>query len=394
MAPAALLCLIVGCHRGGNPTGSNQPGTAAPRRVVALGRLDPAGGVISISAVPGERLLAYCPGVAEGNTVHAGGQLAKVASYDLRQSQLEAADLKLKLAKTQHEQQLAAAKAQLEQAQAAKAQADAKFRETQSQQLQLDNLKEASSIAEDNYKDLQRLHSSDPELVTEQQLRRRGNELQKALNDYHAVAATLPAALTAAQKSVEAAEANVKLAQQNLEMAEKVDQTAAAEVERKVAEQSLDQSILQAPHVEGGSTEFRVLKIMVQPGELIAQIPVLQIGDVSHMVAVAEVYEADAKEIAVGQAATIRSAAFAGKYSDGAVGSPGGIHGKVTYVGTMVASPGLTNRNPLAPSDRSVVEVRVDIDPKDKEATAEAASRIGLQVTVEFGERPGATASK
>jgi hypothetical protein len=60
----------------------------------------------------------------------------------------------------------------------------------------------------------------------------------------------------------------------------------------------------------------------------------------------------------------------------------------------MVASPGLTNRNPLAPSDRSVVEVRVEIDPADAAATAEAARRVGLQVTVEFDEQPAASASK
>jgi HlyD family secretion protein len=133
---------------------------------------------------------------------------------------------------------------------------------------------------------------------------------------------------------------------------------------------------------------------MMQPGEFVAQIPVLEIGDVSHMVAIAEVYEADAKEIVPGQTAMIRSSAFAGKYADGSVGSDGGIRGKVTRVGTMVASPGLTNRNPLAPSDRSVVEVVVDIDSNDKEATAEAARRIGLQVTGEFRDKPGAPASK
>jgi hypothetical protein len=62
-------------------------------------------------------------------------------------------------------------------------------------------------------------------------------------------------------------------------------------------------------------------------------------------------------------------------------------------VGTVVASPNLTNRNPLAPSDRSVVEVVVAIDPADKDATAEAARRIGLQVTVEFGEKPASSAN-
>jgi hypothetical protein len=59
----------------------------------------------------------------------------------------------------------------------------------------------------------------------------------------------------------------------------------------------------------------------------------------------------------------------------------------------MVGSPGLTNRNPLAPSDRSVVEVVVAIDPADQAATAEAARHIGLQVTVEFAERATAEPS-
>jgi hypothetical protein len=36
----------------------------------------------------------------------------------------------------------------------------------------------------------------------------------------------------------------------------------------------------------------------------------------------------------------------------------------------------------------------VDNHPADKEATAEAARRIGLQVTVEFGEKPGQSAGK
>ena len=134
---------------------------------------------------------------------------------------------------------------------------------------------------------------------------------------------------------------------------------------------------------------------MVEPGELIAQTPVLDIADLSRMSCVAEVYEADAKEIKVGQAVRLRSPAFTGKYSDGNVGEAGGIPGRVVRIGSMVASPGLTNRNPLAPSDRSIVEVDVEIDPKDQAATTEAASKVGLQVTVEFlGAEDKAPAAK
>jgi HlyD family secretion protein len=114
--------------------------------------------------------------------------------------------------------------------------------------------------------------------------------------------------------------------------------------------------------------------------------PIMQLGDLSKMVCVAEVYEADVKNLHVGQAATIRSPAFAGKYADGldpeTGARTGGMAGTVERIGNIIGSPGLANRNPLAPVDRSVVEVRVNID--EPEAIAEAARRVGLQVTVEF----------
>jgi HlyD family secretion protein len=358
-----------------------------------LGRLEPAGGIIAISAVPGERIKHFGKGVAEGAIVPAGAELAQVASYDLRQTQLEAAETKLDVARKQRTQEQAAAHAQVDQALATKAQAEAKYQETLSQQQQLENLKEAASIAHDDLVQLERLHATDPELVTEQQLRRRRNEADRATKEYDSASAAYPHALEAAKKSVDAADANVKLARQNLQLTQEVDQTLAIEMERKVAEESRDQSVLRAPLVEGGSTEFKILKILMQPGEFVAQIPVFQIGDVTRMVAIAEVYEADAKEIEPNQPAMIRSPAFAGKYADGAAGG-GGIRGKVLRVGTMVASPGLTNRNPLAPSDRSVVEVVVEINPAVREAAAVAARRIGLQVTVEFGERAGSSGAK
>jgi hypothetical protein len=64
----------------------------------------------------------------------------------------------------------------------------------------------------------------------------------------------------------------------------------------------------------------------------------------------------------------------------------------------LVSSGGLIQRNPLAPSDRSIVEVTIEIAGADAAATekaiAEAAGHIGLQVTVKFGDKPGAAAAK
>ncbi|HEX6962205.1 MAG TPA: efflux RND transporter periplasmic adaptor subunit [Lacipirellula sp.] len=389
LACCAIWAAISGCDQAAENDSATTSITAAPRQVVALGRLEPAGGIISISALPGEKLKSFAPGVKPGAQVAAGAELARTESFDLRQAQVEAADLKLETARKQRDQERIAATAQLDQALAAQSQAEAKYQETLAQQDQLQNLGEAAAIAQEDLAQLERLAASDVELITDQQLRRRRNAAQRAAQEYEAAAAAYPHALEAAKKAVEAAAANVALARENLELLSQVDQTAVAELEKRVAEETRAQSILRAPKVEGGSTEFTVLRTMVQPGELISQLPVLEIGDLSKMVAIAEVFEADAKELSVGQKARIRSAAFAGKYANGAADG-GGIPGTVTHIGAMVASPGLTNRNPLAPADRSVVEVRVAIDPADAEATAEAARRVGLQVTVEFGEKPDA----
>ncbi|MCC6491663.1 MAG: hypothetical protein IT424_01430 [Pirellulales bacterium] len=364
--------------------------SSSPRRVVALGSLEPAGGIVSISSVPGEQLLRLGPDIVEGARAAAGAELATMGSYGLRQTQLAAAEEKLAAAQQQRDQQRAAARAQLEQAQAARAQAEAKLQETAMQEQQLQNLAEAAAIARDDLAQLERLNESDPELVSDQQLRRRRNASERAAKDYEAAAATFPHALEAARKSVEAAEANVRLAQSNVEFADKVDQTVAIELERRAAEQSLEQSVLRAPDVEGGSREFTVLRIHMQPGELVTQLPVMEIGDLSSMVCVAEVYEADVKDLAEGQRAIIRSPAFSGAYADRAGAEGGGIQATVRRVGAMIGSPGLTNRNPLAPSDRSVVDVVVQIDSADQRATAEAARHIGLQVTVEFVPSEGA----
>lgn len=379
---AALgLLAITGCNRSPGTTAATMALTPAPtRNVVALGRIEPTAGVISVSALPGERLTKYAAGVKAGANVWAGAELAQTATFELRQTQLRAAELKLSASQEQRSQELIAAQVQVEQALATQAQAEAKLREMMAQEGKLKNLAEAAAIAEDDYKKLAELQAEDEELVTPQQLRRRRNASDRAMKEYEAAAAAYPNGLEAARKGVAAAEAGVRLAEQNAALVEKVDQTLAADLDRQAAAAALDQAVLRAPKLDDGSTEFTVLRTMVDPGELIAQTPVLEIADLSRMSCVAEVYEADAKEIKVGEAVTLRSPAFTGKFADGA----GGIPGRVVRIGSMVASPGLTNRNPLAPSDRSIVEVDVAIDPQDRAATAEAASKVGLQVTVEF----------
>jgi HlyD family secretion protein len=396
----ALATVAAGCS--GEPVSSRTKATAlaaaGPRQIVALGRLEPAGGVLEISAIPGDVLQGFASGVAEGAVVDAGAELARVKSYDLRATQLEAADAKLRVGRQQRDQEIALAQANHQQALAGKAEVDAKLEEIDAQEQALEAMAEAARIAVADYESLVELQNNDPELVTAHQLRRKRNQADQAAREYDVRKRTHAAAKKAAFAAVKAASENVRVAEINLQLATEIDRNLVTAIERKVAAETLEQSILRAPATtKDGSGKFTVLKINMEPGEFVTQIPVMQIGNLNHMVCIAEVYEADVKEIEVGQSVQIRSAAFSGRYADGDANGDGagGLPGKVVRVGSLVSTAGLIQRNPLAPSDRSIVEVLVAIEGANAEetarATAEAARHIGMQVTAQFSPKKAPT---
>ena len=96
-----------------------------PRGIYALGHLRPSEGIISIGAIPGERLQQLDPDVQENQLAPANGILGLLASYDLGKAQLEALRMKQVLTVKKREQQLQLIKAQRAQAEAAKAEAEA-----------------------------------------------------------------------------------------------------------------------------------------------------------------------------------------------------------------------------------------------------------------------------
>ncbi len=405
--------LVVVCISGCNPKlGSLAPGAtqSRPRSIYALGQLEPASGIISVSAIPGERLLELDPDVAENQRVPANGILGLLASYDVGKAQLAALIKKMELTEKNSGLQLETAKAQKSQAEASLAQAQAKLKELELHSIKLQVLERTVQLATEELIRLEALRLEDPGLVTEHQLKKRENEMETALADFRIANDSYASAKEAADKTVAAAHAQIRVADLTIRQLSQKLPEQAVEQEIDVAKETLKRSVLMAPNVASdtlqnvlevetvadhtpGSTDDRnpwtVLKIFLRPGEFVTQTPIMQLGDLSSMVCVAEVYEADVKDLQVGQAAVIRSPAFSGKFADGISlethERTGGMKGKIERIGGIIGSPGLANRNPLAPADRSVVEVRVAIE--DPAAIAEAARRVGLQVTVEF-EQP------
>jgi len=406
-----LCCASVGCDRFSN-TSSPVDAPATARQVYALGRLEPAEGVVSISAIPGERLKELDPDVLENELSPANGILGLLTSYDIGKTQLQSLEKKAELSVLKRAHEIEIAKAQQAQAEAGLAQALAKQKELELQSGKLNALEVASQLAEEEYAQLVDLSHSDLDLVTAHQLAKQANQMEMASQEFTIASQSYGSTQDAADKAVSAAQANITVAEMTLaQLAQGYDEQAIRQ-EILVAKETLKRSVLLAPNVTAASLKnvmdieckqdsypdqpetygpYTILKVYVRPGEFITQMPIVQLGDLSKMVCIAEVYEADINEMATGQAVTIRSPAFSGPFADGPVDAKtnhrsGGMKGRVKRVGSLIASPGLANRNPLAPADRSVVEVRIEIT--DQAAIEHAARRVGLQVTVEFGEKP------
>lgn len=125
-------------------------------------------------------------------------------------------------------------------------------------------------------------------------------------------------------------------------------------------EAELQRAFIRAP--AGG----RVLEILVQPGELMGEAGVLELGRVDHMHAIAEVYESDIRFVEVGQKATVRSPAFESDLS-----------GHVKKVRQKVQKQDEIGTDPAARKDARIVEVIIELDD-----SGPAASLTHLQVDV------------
>ena len=395
-AALVVVCIaLAGCDSKG-PTTEGK----SPRRIFALGRLEPATGVRSITGIPGERLQKLDADVRVNSPVPANGVLGVLASHELGKERLGALKTKKSLIGKKHEQETLAVEAQLAQAKAAQAEAKAKQEIIPFEQKKIALLETASKLAKDEYDRLVNLKKSDSSLVSQPELDEKKNEMELAEQELVVAREKLSSAEEVAKKAIAAADKNVSLAElatEQLDGKQAIEEQA-LEQEISAAKALLKRSFLLSPHVSpkdlsdigemtwkaehadepnaaSDDRPFTVLRILLQEGETITQSPILELGDLSEMVCVAEVYEADVQHIQHKPEVTISSTSFSGD-----------LRGKVVDISRMVAAPSVDNRNPLAPVDRKVVEVRIKIE--DEDALELARKFVGLEVTVEFDAKP------
>ena len=147
-------------------------------------------------------------------------------------------------------------------------------------------------------------------------------------------------------------------------------QLAQTQVNRAMAAADRVRSDLELAYVKA-PTSGQILKIHTYPGEQLGENGVVELGQTSQMVAIAEVYQTDIEQVRVGQPATVTSQAFSGK-----------LQGDVSQIGLQVERQDVFSDMPGENLDRRVVEVKIRLSPEDSERVS-GLTNLQVQVAIE-----------
>jgi len=349
----ALYCLRPWLGATQSPTTTEAiPKIAA---VTALGRLEPKGGIIQLSASNSDQSNRVAQLlVRQGDRVHVGQVVALLDSHEHSLMNLDQAQAAVKVAQAHLKQIKAGAKpteitAQQANVSGIKAQTQVEINTQEATvarlEPQLTNAQkeynrylgvyrkgvisastlDSKRLAVETLK--QQINEAKINLSrTKALLKEQTTEAQSALNDLQEVR---PSDVREAQAEVDKAIVGVKQAQANLEL-----------------------SYVRSP-ING-----QVLKIHTLPGEVISDKGqgIVELGQTDQMYVVAEVYESDIAKIHLGQRATLMSESNT---------VPEALHGTVDQIGLQIGKKDVVNNDPAADVDARVVDVKIRLDRAD-----------------------------
>ena len=340
---------------------------AAPveENVAALGRLEPQGEVIYLSApaaIEGARVEKLL--VKLGETVGRGQIIAILDNYERLKSALILVQKQVKVAQTHLAQVKAGAKTGKIQAQTAvirslqaelEGQIASQTATIKRLQYELHNAKTECDRYQSLYENGAIAASQrDSICLKEDTLRsqwqeaqatrsRTINTLNQQLTEARATRTEIvevrPTDLAAAQAEIETAQAGVKQAEANLTMA-----------------------LVRSPQAG------QILKIYTFAGERVGEKGIVALGNTQQMDVVAEVYETDIHKVVIGQKATIKSQGLSSE-----------LTGKVTEIGLQIGKKDVLGTDPAADSDVRVVEVKISLDA---DSSQKVRTLTNLQVNV------------
>ncbi|MBE8997610.1 ABC exporter membrane fusion protein [Nostoc sp. LEGE 12447] len=333
------------------------------KTVTALGRIEPQGKVIKLSAAVSaegsrvEKLL-----VKEGDWVKAGQLIAILNSRDRLQAELKEAQEQVKVAQANlNRTQAGAKRGEIAAQKAAIARLEAERQgdiNTQAATIERFQAEVQNAQAEDER--YQQLYQQGAISASQRDTKRLNLETaQKSLQEAQA---KLNRTQSASQQQVKQATATLE------EIAEVrgVDVEAAqAEINRAVAAMNLAKINLKQAQVRSPQNG-QVFEIHTHPGELVSNNGIADIGQTSQMYVIAEVYESDIGKVHSGQQVRIF-----GDYL------PLELQGIVDRKGLQVRRQSVINTDPVSNIDNRVVEVYIRLD---EVSSRKAASLTNMQV--------------
>lgn len=351
--------------------GPKQPETpaAAPRKVSALGRIEPESKIRKVSvasSLAGDRVEKLL--VAEGDLVKEGQPLAILNSYQ-----------SLKAAQDEAREQVSVASGELDQVKAG-----AKKGEIQAQEAKVLSLErqlvgeqrsqdeavasarasaKEASIERDRYN---KLHSSGA--VSELQRDRYRTRAETTAAELRKVIETRDGTLSTTRADIASARSTLEQIKEvrPQDLATATSKLRKAEASRTRAEQEFAYATVRAPQAG------QVLRIIARPGDKVGDDGLLELADTSRMVVTAEVYQTDLPKLSIGQKATIA-----------VDGIPGSLTGQITQVLPQVRQQSVYSGQPGENLDQRVFEVKLKLDTTP-ELQKKLSFASNLQVNVVF----------
>ncbi len=333
------------------------------KTVTALGRIEPEGEVIKLSAaISGEGSRVEKILVKEGDMVKTGQVIAILDNSDRLQAELTEAKAEVNIIKAKIAQIQAGAKPGEITAQ--KAIIDRLAAESQgdinTQKATLEKLQSELLNAETENKRYQELYTAGAISASQRDIK--NLNVQTAKNNLQAAQSQLKKLEFSGQQKIKEAAATLN----QISEVRKVDiQAAIAELNRADAVVKKATINLQKAYVKSPQNG-QVFEIYTHPGELISNNGIADIGKTSQMYVVAEVYESDITKIIQGKQVRIVSDTFSQE-----------LQGKVERIGLQVRKQNLTNTDPSSNIDNRIVKVHIRLN---KASSQQAAKFTNMQV--------------
>jgi HlyD family secretion protein len=335
------------------------------KTVTALGRIEPEGEVIKLSApVSGEGSRVEKILIQEGDMVKVGQAIAILDNSDRLQAELTEAKAEVRII----------------QSKIAQIQAGVKQGEITAQKAIIDRLAVESQGDIDTQKaTLEKLQA---ELLNAESENKRYQELytEGAISASQRDSKSLN--VETAKKSLEAAQSQLKKLKLSSQQRKKeasatldqISEVRKVDVEAAIAELNRAEVLvkkatinLQKAYVKSPQNG-QVFEIHTHPGELITNNGIADIGKTSQMYVVAEVYESDITKILQGKQVRIVGDIFSQE-----------LQGKVERIGLQVSKQNLTNTDPSSNIDNRIVKVHIRLNTASSQ---QAAKFTNMQVKV------------